>query len=588
MMLSRVRGLVSLLVVFLAVFFAGVQWFVLPPTGWVTGDQGSKYLQTRAFAVNGPLDPGIEVLSRDIDPDYRYQEPKMKNRRGRLVSEFLWLLPLITAPFYRAFGMRGLYVVPALAVIVTALAAAALGRRLAGTRHAWLAWIAVCATPVIVYGLEFWEHAPAVACVMVAGVLAFPERTDRRRETLRLLGAGAAIAVGVLFREEVAAALPAFIVARALVIPDHRFKALIIGGLWGAAGALLVFVAAVPINLLIYGAPLPMHMTQDAWEVAKSVPYLQVRRDIIYGLFLPADHVAIFLAAAVTGLAAAVIQRRRRGGPETLDDRPSRRLLTVVHIAVIAMVTIAVALPIWSMVTVGARGNAYRITSAAHTWVFAFPLLYWPWFRVHVDRVAGRFLLVSALLLMAGTFILIPTDGGSQWSPRFFLAAVPLLAIVAGAAVLPPGGAMAVRISGATWRPVAALVLLASLVMQATGAGWVKHGKQHTARLSAWVANYTRPGEVLISNVFWFPEVTATLAPTRRMLFSWSGEQVPAMAAAAVAGGFHQFRTVTSPQLTDYDAPAVLDLPGAPCRFVRAQPIVLAELLISEYSCAPR
>jgi hypothetical protein len=55
-----------------------------------------------------------------------------------------------------------------------------------------------------------------------------------------------------------------------------------------------------------------------------------------------------------------------------------------------------------------------------------------------------------------------------------------------------------------------------------------------------------------------------------------------------VAGGFRQFRTVTSPQLTDYDAPAILDLPGAPCRFVRAQPIVLAELLISEYSCAPR
>jgi len=33
MMLPRVRGLVSLLVVVLAVFFAGVQGFVLPPEG---------------------------------------------------------------------------------------------------------------------------------------------------------------------------------------------------------------------------------------------------------------------------------------------------------------------------------------------------------------------------------------------------------------------------------------------------------------------------------------------------------------------------------------------------------------------------
>ena len=101
---------------------------MLPPEGWVTGDQRSKFLQTRAFAANGPLDPGIDVLSRDLDPDYRYQEPKMKNRRGRLVSEFLWLLPLITAPFYLIFGLRGLSVVPALSVIAIAIAAAALTR----------------------------------------------------------------------------------------------------------------------------------------------------------------------------------------------------------------------------------------------------------------------------------------------------------------------------------------------------------------------------------------------------------------------------------------------------------------------------
>jgi hypothetical protein len=83
------RGLVGLLAVVLILLFAGLQMFVLPPEGWVTGDQGSKFLQTRAFAANGPLAPGIEVLLRDLDPDYRYQEPKMKNRRGRLVSEFL-------------------------------------------------------------------------------------------------------------------------------------------------------------------------------------------------------------------------------------------------------------------------------------------------------------------------------------------------------------------------------------------------------------------------------------------------------------------------------------------------------------------
>ena len=587
MMLPRVRGLVSLLVVVLAVFFAGVHWFVLPPDGWVTGDQGSKYLQTKAFAEHGPLAPGIDVLSRDLDPEYRFQEPKMKNRRGRLVSEFLWLLPLITAPFYWLLGMRGLYVVPAVSVIVTALIAAALARRLTADRHAWLAWIAVVATPVIVYGLEFWEHAPAVACVMAAALLALPS-PDRRRDSIRLLGAGALVATGVQFREEVAVALPALVAARAFSVSDRRFATLILGGLWTGAGAILVFLAAVPVNLMIYGAPLPMHMTQDAWEVAKAVPYTQVRRDILIGLFLPAEHVALFLAAAAAGLASALVQRRRMARHGAADDRTSGMLLAVVHFAVIVMLTIAVVLPIYAMATEGVRRDAYRITSAAHTWTVVFALLYWPWFRSGVNREVGRFLTASGLLMVAGAFVISPTDGGSQWSPRFFLAAVPFPALVAGAATFPPGDWRGLNLRAALRPAIAAFVVLASMLMQATGAGWVKHGKQHTSRVLGWVANRTAPGDVLISNVFWFPEVTATLAPTRRFLFSWSGEQVPAMAALAVAHGLQRFRLVTSPALTGYEAPPFLDVPGAECRFMRGEPTALADLLVNEYSCAPR
>lgn len=585
MIRPTMRGPVGALVVVVMLFFAGVQVF-LPPEGWVTGDQGSKFLQARAFATNGPLDPGIDVLSRDLDPDYRYQEPKMKNRRGRLVSEFLWLLPLITAPFYLTFGLRGLYIVPALSVIAIAIAAATLGRHLAGSRGGWLAWSVVFATPVLVYGLEFWEHAPAVACVMTAAVLAYPAGSDRRRESMRLIAAGAAIGVGALFREEVAVALPAFVVARAFAVPDNRFRAVLSGSLWAAAGAIVVFVAAVPVNLLIYGAPLPMHMTQDAWEVAKTVPYVQVRRDIVFALLLPAAHIGLFVTAAAGGLCAALVQRwRRHRCGRALDDHWAHLLLSVVHLSVIVMGIIAVGLPVWKMAVLGARGDAYRVTSAAHTWTFALAMLYWPWFRDNVNRAAARFLIVSGLLVIAGTFIIVPTDGGSQWSPRFFLAAVPLLAIVAGGALLRPDGAIGTNAFASSYRPFAAAVFLASILMQATGVGWVKSGKAHGARLTAWIASETAPGDVLISNVYWFPEITATLAPTRRMLFSWTPGQMPAMAARVAARGFRAFRIVTSPQLTGYHAPPVIDLPGAPCRYARGQPIALGDLLISEYSC---
>jgi hypothetical protein len=576
-----VRGLV----VVLGLFYLTAQLFVLPPDGWVTGDQGSKYLQTRAFADNGPLNPGIDVRARDLDPDYRYQEPKMKNRRGRLVSEFLWLLPLLASPFYRLFGLRGLYVVPALSVIAIAIAAVALARRLAARRAIWLAWMAVIATPLIVYGLELWEHAPAAACVMIAAALAYPADADRGHDFRRLFAAGAAVAIGALFREEVAVAGPAIVVARAAIQSGHRWRSLLIAGLSVGLGSAAVFAAAVPSNLLIYGAALPMHMTQDAWEVAKSLPYMQVRRDMIVGLLLPADYAAVFvIAGAAAAIAAAAQSWRLRRNAAARDDRTATALIAVVHAAVLAILILTVVLPLWRLVSTDIPGDPYRITSAAHTWIFALALLYWPWFREDVDRRAARYLVLSALLVVAGTFVLVPTDGGSQWSPRFFLAAAPLFAIVAAAAAIVPSLRPA-RHAGAR-RTAAGVVLIASMVMQLTGMGWVKHSKTLNARMTAWMAARTAPGDVLISDVYWFPEVTATLAPTRRMLFSWKPGEMPAMAARAAAAGFREFRFVTSPHLTNYHAPPVLDLPGAPCRYTSGPPIGIAVLMINEYSCA--
>ena len=189
--------------------------------------------------------------------------------------------------------------------------------------------------------------------------------------------------------------------------------------------------------------------------------------------------------------------------------------------------------------------------------------------------------------MIVATFLIAPTAGGSQWSPRFFLAAAPLIAIVAGAALLRPVGPTGSRVLAATYRPFAAMVFLASMLMSATGAGWVKHGKEYTARLTDWIARQTAPGDVLISDIYWFPEVTATLAPTRRMLFSWTPGAMPAMAARMADRGIREFRIVTSPQQTGYDAPDVIDLPGAPCRYPRGAPTAFGELLISQHSCEP-
>jgi hypothetical protein len=130
-------------------------------------------------------------------------------------------------------------------------------------------------------------------------------------------------------------------------------------------------------------------------------------------------------------------------------------------------------------------------------------------------------------------------------------------------------------------------ILLASMVMQIHGLVWLREAKASTARLTAWVGELAPPGEVVLSNVYWVPELTATLAPTRRMLFSWSSADIPALAAAATAHGFHRFTVVTSITLTQYDAPPSLEVPGAPCRFTRGLRIPITfGLVLSQYGCA--
>jgi hypothetical protein len=185
----------------------------------------------------------------------------------------------------------------------------------------------------------------------------------------------------------------------------------------------------------------------------------------------------------------------------------------------------------------------------------------------------------------------VPTSGGAQWSPRFLLAVAPLLAVVAGAAARPApdrAGRIPAGISGLTgivW--MARATLVASLVMQASGVFWLQRSKARNARLTHGLASLTAPGDVLITDVFWFPEVTATLASSRRMLFSWSSGDIPAMAGMAVQHGFRRFGVVTSMALTGYEAPPALDVPSAPCRFTRGQRIGLDDLglVLNRYEC---
>ncbi len=559
-------------------FFAVMQLFVLPPDGFMTGDQGAKYLQTRAFAEQGPLNPAIDVKARDIDPEYRYQEPQLARSRERLVSVFMWLLPLLGAPFLALFGMRGLYVVPAVSAVVVFFCAARLARRPEDPDGAIAGLLVLLVTPIALYGLELWEHAPAAACVAIAAVLLLPADEGRafglRPGRMRFFAAGVAVICGYLFREEAAVTLPALLLGRALSRDRDRLRDLITAGVWSGLGALAALAASTPMNVTVYGTPLPMHLTEEALKSARTSSYLSVRHDIVPTLFMPLESRLLWAVVLIAGLSASSYAFRR--------GTASRGALTTVHAAVFVMLAVGVGLPLWHLARGEAQSDAYNVASAAHTWVFAIALLYLPWLVAPGRRQIAKYLIVSGVLALLFTSLVVPSTAGAQWSPRYFLQITPLLAI--------PAAEIAwsrTTQTVAAW--AARATLAASLVMLIAGVAYLAGAKTRFASVTHGLARLTAPGEIVITDVFWLPEVAATLAPSRRMLFSWNLSDAPLMVSPAVKAGFGRFTIVTYPLLTNHISPDAVDVPGAHCLFVRSEHqygVEIPGVVLSRYSCA--
>jgi hypothetical protein len=316
-----------------------------------------------------------------------------------------------------------------------------------------------------------------------------------------------------------------------------------------------------------------MHMTEEAVKSTQTSPYLTVRRDIVTLLFMPAENQPLYALALIAGIVASVYALARTA---------SRGALAVVHVAVLIALALGVGVPLWHLAHGMEQYDAYNVSSAAHTWVFGLALLYSPWFLEDERRPVTRYLIVGGILTLLLTALIVPSTGGGQWSPRYFLLATPLLAVPAVEV-----GRFSRAPSLAQW--VARATLAAAFVMLLFGITYLTGAKNRFAGVTHGLARLTTDGEVIITDVFWVPEVTATLAPSRRMLFSWNLSDAPQMAAPGVHAGLERFSLVTYALLTHHTAPDSIAVPGAQCLYVRGEHqfgLEVRGLVLSRYSCA--
>ena len=189
-MTARLAPVLAAFAVVLALLASGLR-----PDAFYVGDPGVKLVSARN-ALQHPTSP-LEIPLPRIGPD---DAPYIENffaahddHSHAITSEFF---PLLSAPLLALFGLRGLYILPALGFVGTLAACAWLASVLDTRRStALVASAAALGTPFLFYGLEFWEHTPALA-LGVAGAALLLDASKRRPG--RDADVGLSIAAGLL------------------------------------------------------------------------------------------------------------------------------------------------------------------------------------------------------------------------------------------------------------------------------------------------------------------------------------------------------------------------------------------------------
>ena len=279
----------------------------LPADTFVAGDSGVKLIGVR-HALRHPDRPPELPMPTVAGEDVSFVEPFFAPHGGHLHTVTSEPFVLATAPLVALFGLRGSYVLPGLGFLAAVLGWAWAGWLLDGRRdRRLLIAVAALGTPWLFYGLEFWEHAPALGATAVGTALLLscgggPHDTSsahhssvRSRSGLRALAAGACFGAAMLLRPEVIWFVGALVPAL-LLLGDGRPRWSYTAVSVGMAAATLLALAA--FNLVHYGQLLDAHLTANAGVLGPG--YVQSRLDLVRAWFIqPSDGNAWRVAPAV-------------------------------------------------------------------------------------------------------------------------------------------------------------------------------------------------------------------------------------------------------------------------------------------------
>jgi 4-amino-4-deoxy-L-arabinose transferase-like glycosyltransferase len=466
--------------------------------GFATGDGSVKLWQVQGILRTGDLNAPLDYPGAVYDPDHQYApfvEPWAFWKDGKFYTEYTSPFIWASVPLYALLGHAGLMILPWFCGMLLVIMTAWLAWRVRPDRSAALAPLVVgCASPLLVYSLEFWEHTPGAALAVFA-LIAVVKALDSRRCSWWLMASGAAIGLGLTMRAELYV-YPIAIIIGLLFIRSTLPLIRSIG--WLAIGGLTVAGPWWGYQFITWGSPFGPRLQQNV-PVLGGTEMLARLGDTTgrnWAMVWPADGSAFLVVLTLALLIIALLVWALRRKQLRMADFGF--WIGIVILVVMAILLIA-------QLAQGQRPDDL-LTTFPLALMFLLPAPHGANPKSEINNQKSeilRFLTVVPLAFVVLVILVSPFHGGIQWGPRFLLPIIPPLTIVLIDRLAGLWGAInrSARVGLAT-----ALIALIAVGSYSTWQG-VKF-MQEAQTASEFMAEMIRqsPEKVVVSDAWFLPQ----------------------------------------------------------------------------------
>ena len=383
---------------------------VVDPGGSLGADTGAKTYTLEIMSREDSTSPDIGYWAAEHDEDGSVHPIHHTLRRADGSWVAVTTLPMLELGnlLYRVGGYRAALLLPMLAGVLSALAARSISRRLRPGDDRWGAfWIVGLGSPVAVYALDFWEHAPGLAA-MLAGIAVLLAVLDGRPLWSGVLAGVLFGTAAVMRNEALVYTLVAVGIACVEVLKRRRslWETAVLG-ISAVVGFVVPWVANVVLERALDGPSRGSRATGRATDASSSIVSELGQRaeeglQTLVGLTSGTPSVSILLGAAVVAAVAVAWRAERR------SDRTFAVVCVVAAIAVyvadaagglgfIPGLLVAFPLAIAGLVPDGRSENERVAVLIA---VVALPLVYlFQYLNAAGPQWGGRYSLTSGILL---------------------------------------------------------------------------------------------------------------------------------------------------------------------------------------------